>query len=319
MYRAAGRVQPPRRTDVGRLRPVRREPRARRIRHNLPLNRRRETIDEHQRIRDRERAGRQRLGARAPERPERPLRRGRRRHDGLRAEPHPGRRRLELDEPAVRRHPARHRQSARTSAKLLSDSGIGPDTTIVLYGDNNNWFAAWAYWQLKLYGHKDVRIINGGRKYWLDNGLALSVDDALVRRDRIPAARGRLQPARLPRRHPATSRRPRPRARRRPLAGRVQRRDHRAPGHERDRPAGRPHPRRRLDPVGPDRQGGRHVQERRGPRHALRGEGRDPRQGRHRLLPDRRAVEPSAGSSCTSCSATTGSATTTARGPSTAA
>ncbi len=61
-------------------------------------------------------------------------------------------------------------------SKLLSDSGIGPDTTIVLYGDNNNWFAAWAYWQLKLYGHHDVRIIDGGRKFWLDNGLPLSTD-----------------------------------------------------------------------------------------------------------------------------------------------
>jgi thiosulfate/3-mercaptopyruvate sulfurtransferase len=59
---------------------------------------------------------------------------------------------------------------------LLSQSGIGPDTTIVLYGDNNNWFAAWAYWQLKLYGHADVRIIDGGRKYWLDQGLALTTD-----------------------------------------------------------------------------------------------------------------------------------------------
>ncbi len=59
---------------------------------------------------------------------------------------------------------------------LLSASGIGPDTTIALYGDNNNWFAAWAYWQLKLYGHADVRIVNGGRKFWLDNGLPLSVD-----------------------------------------------------------------------------------------------------------------------------------------------
>ncbi len=67
-------------------------------------------------------------------------------------------------------------------SKLLSDSGIGPDTTVVLYGDNNNWFAAWAYWQLKLYGHKDVRILNGGRKFWLDNGLALSVDDPSSRR-----------------------------------------------------------------------------------------------------------------------------------------
>jgi len=59
---------------------------------------------------------------------------------------------------------------------LLSESGIGPDTTIVLYGDNNNWFAAWAYWQLKLYGHDDVRILDGGRRYWLDNGLAVTTD-----------------------------------------------------------------------------------------------------------------------------------------------
>ena len=61
-------------------------------------------------------------------------------------------------------------------SELLSSSGIGPDTTIVLYGDNNNWFAAWAYWQLKLYGVTDVRILNGGRKYWLDNGLPLTTD-----------------------------------------------------------------------------------------------------------------------------------------------
>jgi thiosulfate/3-mercaptopyruvate sulfurtransferase len=60
---------------------------------------------------------------------------------------------------------------------LLSRSGIGPATTIVLYGDNNNWFAAFAYWQLKLYGHEDVRIINGGRKLWLDRGLPITVDE----------------------------------------------------------------------------------------------------------------------------------------------
>jgi len=46
----------------------------------------------------------------------------------------------------------------------------------VLYGDNNNWFAAWAYWQLKLHGIERVSILNGGRKYWLDNGLPTSVD-----------------------------------------------------------------------------------------------------------------------------------------------
>ena len=60
---------------------------------------------------------------------------------------------------------------------LVSESGIGPDTTIVLYGDNNNWFAAFAYWQLKLFGHDDVRILNGGRKYWLDNGLPITTDE----------------------------------------------------------------------------------------------------------------------------------------------
>ena len=47
--------------------------------------------------------------------------------------------------------------------KLMGASGISNDTTVVLYGDNNNWFAAWALWQMKMYGHKDVRIMNGGR------------------------------------------------------------------------------------------------------------------------------------------------------------
>src|SRR5512139_3956830 len=59
---------------------------------------------------------------------------------------------------------------------LLSESGIGPDTTVVLYGDNNNWFAAWAFWQLKLYGVRDVRLLNGGRRFWLDQNLPLSTD-----------------------------------------------------------------------------------------------------------------------------------------------
>ncbi len=61
-------------------------------------------------------------------------------------------------------------------SRLLSESGVGPDTHIVLYGDNNNWFAAWAYWQLKLHGWERLSILDGGRKYWLDNGLPLAVD-----------------------------------------------------------------------------------------------------------------------------------------------
>src|SRR5215472_13734078 len=50
---------------------------------------------------------------------------------------------------------------------LLSRAGVSNDTTIVLYGDNNNWFAAWALWILKYYGHQDVRLLNGGRAKWL--------------------------------------------------------------------------------------------------------------------------------------------------------
>lgn len=57
---------------------------------------------------------------------------------------------------------------------LLSKSGIKPETTIILYGDSNNWFAAWAFWQLKIYGHKDVRLLNGGRKKWLAEGREVS-------------------------------------------------------------------------------------------------------------------------------------------------
>ncbi len=59
---------------------------------------------------------------------------------------------------------------------LLSNSGISNDSTIVLYGDNNNWFAAWAFWQLKIYGHEDVRLMNGGRKKWLEEGRELSTE-----------------------------------------------------------------------------------------------------------------------------------------------
>ncbi len=50
---------------------------------------------------------------------------------------------------------------------LLSRAGVSNDTTIVLYGDNNNWFAAWALWILKYYGHQDVRLLDGGRLKWV--------------------------------------------------------------------------------------------------------------------------------------------------------
>ncbi len=60
--------------------------------------------------------------------------------------------------------------------ELLSKSGITNDTTVIFYGDNNNWFATYAFWLLKYYGHNDVRVINGGRKKWVDEGRPLTAD-----------------------------------------------------------------------------------------------------------------------------------------------
>ena len=51
-------------------------------------------------------------------------------------------------------------------SRLLSEAGVGPDTTVILYGGNNNWFAAYAYWLLKLRGFDNVKLLNGGRKKW---------------------------------------------------------------------------------------------------------------------------------------------------------
>ncbi len=61
---------------------------------------------------------------------------------------------------------------------LVSDAGIGPDTTVAVYGDNHNWFAAWAYWLLRIHGHRDLRIVDGGRKLLLDHGLPFTTDPA---------------------------------------------------------------------------------------------------------------------------------------------
>src|SRR6476620_1358369 len=61
-----------------------------------------------------------------------------------------------------------------TFERLLSERGIANDTTLVLYGDKNNWFAAYAYWYLKIYGHGDVRILDGGRQKWADEGRELT-------------------------------------------------------------------------------------------------------------------------------------------------
>src|SRR3954449_691993 len=60
--------------------------------------------------------------------------------------------------------------------ELLSSKGVANDQTVVLYGGNNNWFAAYAYWYFKLYGHQDVKLLDGGRKKWELDGRALTKD-----------------------------------------------------------------------------------------------------------------------------------------------
>ena len=65
---------------------------------------------------------------------------------------------------------------AQQFSKLLSERGISVDDTVVLYGGNNNWFAAYAYWYFKLYGHDKIKLLDGGRKKWELDGRAMSAD-----------------------------------------------------------------------------------------------------------------------------------------------
>jgi thiosulfate/3-mercaptopyruvate sulfurtransferase len=65
---------------------------------------------------------------------------------------------------------------AQQFSKLLSDKGISNDDTVILYGGNNNWFAAYAYWYFKLYGHENVKLLDGGRKKWELDGRPLASD-----------------------------------------------------------------------------------------------------------------------------------------------
>jgi thiosulfate/3-mercaptopyruvate sulfurtransferase len=62
--------------------------------------------------------------------------------------------------------------------RLMGERGIASDTTVVLYGDKNNWFAAYAYWYLKIYGHEDVRLLDGGRQKWIEENREFTTDPA---------------------------------------------------------------------------------------------------------------------------------------------
>ena len=79
--------------------------------------------------------------------------------------------RKDLQDPVIRDF-----VDAQQFSKLLSDRGISNDDTVILYGGNNNWFAAYAYWYFKLYGHENVKLLDGGRKKWELDGRPLSTD-----------------------------------------------------------------------------------------------------------------------------------------------
>ena len=173
---------------------------------------------------------------------------------------------------------------------LLSERGISNDDTVLLYGGNNNWFAAYAYWYFRLYGHDKVLLLDGGRKKWELDSRELSTDvpqrprtsytateqDASLRalRDEVMDAIGKrnLVDVRSPDE----------------FAGRLL-----APAHlpQESGPAGRAHSHRAQRALVQGGERGRHVPLRRRAPPALPGRrGTGLRQGHHRLLPDRRAL-----------------------------
>ena len=179
---------------------------------------------------------------------------------------------------------------------LFARAGINEDTSLVLYGDFNNWFAAFAFWVFSYYGAKNLKLMNGGRKKWIAQDRPLTKEvpkpaaghfkahppEAHLRsfledvRKALPEVKGgtfSLVDVRGPKE----------------FSGEIDRAS-RVP--DRTRPARRTHPRREEHPLGASGQGGRHVQVSGGARRALPVEGRPRERPRDRLLPDRRALEP---------------------------
>jgi thiosulfate/3-mercaptopyruvate sulfurtransferase len=75
----------------------------------------------------------------------------------------------DLNDPVVRDY-----IDSEPFAQLMSEKGISPDTTVVFYGDKNNWWACYAFWVFQLFGHTNAKIMNGGRKKWIDEGRELT-------------------------------------------------------------------------------------------------------------------------------------------------
>ena len=177
---------------------------------------------------------------------------------------------------------------------LMSRIGATPDTTVVFYGDKNNWWACYAFWVFQLFGHTNAKVMDGGRLKWEKEKKPTSRDVPSYANRPTSRRNGTTAPSRLSRRGArapegagAARRRPQPRGVRRhppPHAGLPERR-----GGPR-----RPHPGRQERPVGPrDQSRRRNVQDVRGVEEALsRGPEAVARQGDDRLLPHRRAQQP---------------------------
>ena len=93
-----------------------------------------------------------------------------------------------------------------TFEQLLGERGIGNDHLVVLYGGNNNWFAAYAYWYFRLYGHDSVKLLDGGRKKWELDSRDLVADVPERREDRVRRQGAGPVDPRLPRRRPRRDR-----------------------------------------------------------------------------------------------------------------
>ena len=188
--------------------------------------------------------------------------------------------------------------------ELFGSRGISNDHTIVLYGDRNNWFAAYTYWYLKYYGHDNVKLLNGPREKWIAEGRPTTTDVPSLP-GRRPSTRSRATTRSAPSAtRCSTALDDADQARRRALAAGVLGRAHRD-GRLRagGRAARRPHPGRGVDPVGAGGQRGRHLQVGRRAARALRRQGRAQRRRRSSPTAASASARRTPGSCCTSCSA----------------
>jgi thiosulfate/3-mercaptopyruvate sulfurtransferase len=99
---------------------------------------------------------------------------------------------LALDWRADLQHPVRRDVIDQAAfEQLLTQHQVSPDDTVVLYGGDNNWFAAYAYWYFKIYGHRDVRLLDGGTKRWELDGRPLTDQDTRIERTPRPGYQAR--------------------------------------------------------------------------------------------------------------------------------